>query len=486
MQILYSIKFNVSIIMKKSFLIVFCLSFIVVAFAKPVLPEIMSDNMVLQQKTNVNIWGFADVGKTIIVKPSWSSISEKTIVDNDGKWIVSIATPKASFTPHSISISDGEEVVLNNVLIGEVWLASGQSNMEMPLNGFWNNPIMDANETIANSGRNKGIRFVTIPKVASMTPQETVKGMWKESNMETVEEFSATAYHFAETLYKSLNVPIGIIVSSWGGTRVEGWTNREILETYPDIDLDEQAIEALNPMARPMLMYNAMIHPLTNYTLKGFIWYQGESNVGKHDVYAERLANMVNLWRNDWNLGNLPFYYVEIAPFDYGEGKAEYLREAQYKAQALIPQSGMISTNDLVESYEATNIHPKNKTDVGKRLGYMALSDTYQYNSIVARGPEYKSMEVKDGKAILSFNNTDNGFAGTDGLIGFEIAGSDEVFHPATAVIDYSNRTVVVSNENIANPIAVRYCFKNFQIGNLYNTRELPAVPFRTDDFEII
>lgn len=482
---IFNKKSNKYIIMRRVFLIIFYLSFIVAGFSKPVLPEIISDNMVLQQKTNVTIWGRAHVGETIVVKPSWSSISAQATVGKDGAWVVSIATPEASFTPHSISISDGEEVVLNNVLIGEVWLASGQSNMEMPLSGFWNNPIMGANETIANSANNKGIRFAILPKTTSMTPQETVKGMWKESNPANAAQFSATAYHFAETLYKSMQVPIGIIVSSWGGTRVEGWTNKKILETYPDIDLDEKAIEALNPMAKPMLMYNAMIHPLINYTLKGFIWYQGESNVGKHEVYAQRLGNMVELWRSDWNLGNLPFYYAEIAPYEYGDGKAAYLREAQYKAQALIANSGMISTNDLVEEYEATNIHPKNKTDVGKRLGYMALNDTYGYKDIMARGPEYKSMEVKDGTVVLSFNHTDNGFAGTDGLEGFEIAGSDEVFHPATAAIDYSNRTVVVSNKNIANPTAVRYCFKNFQIGNLYNTRELPAVPFRTDEFEV-
>ena len=193
---------------------------------------------------------------------------------------------------------------------------------------------------------------------------------------------------------------------------------------------------------------------------------------------------MVELWRKDWNLGNLPFYYVEIAPFEYGEMNAAFLREAQYKAQALIPNSGMISTNDLVETYETHNIHPRNKTDVGKRLGFMALNNTYGYKDVMYRGPEYKSMEVKEGKIILSFDYTDNGFAGTDGLNGFEIAGSDKVFHPAKAEIDYSNKTVVVSNEEVPNPTAVRYCFKNFQIGNLYNTRELPAVPFRTDSFE--
>ena len=470
---------------KNSVFILIYFLFTTTIFAKPKLPEIMSDNMVLQQKTNVSIWGKTDASKTVKVKPSWSSTVAQTTADKDGKWIVTIATPEASFTPYSISISDGEEVLLNNVLIGEVWLASGQSNMEMPLSGFNNNPIMGSNETIAMSGQNKGIRFVKVPRIATMEPQETAEGMWQESNPENAAGFSATAYHFAQTLYQSMNVPIGIIVSSWGGTRVEGWTNREILETYPDVNLDDSVVNAMGSSSRPLVMYNGMIHPIINYTIKGFIWYQGESNVGAHEVYAERFANMVKQWRSDWNLGDLPFYYVEIAPYEYGARQAQYLREAQYKAQELIPHSGMISTNDLVEEYEATNIHPKNKTDVGKRLGYMALNDTYGYKSIMTRGPEYKSMEVKDGKVIVSFNHTNSGFAGSDGLDGFEIAGDDKVFHPAKAVIDLRNKTVVVSHENIKYPVAVRYCFKNFQVGNLYNTRELPAVPFRTDDYKL-
>jgi len=456
--------------------------------AKVSLPEIMSDNMVLQQNTKVNIWGKSAPGKTVAVRPSWTSEVTKVKADAKGNWITSISTPPAGFTPYSISISDGEEVVLNNVLIGEVWFASGQSNMEMPLNGFWNNPILKANETITMAGQNKGIRFVTIPKTASMEPQETVKGMWQECTPENAPGFSATAYHFAQTLYRALDVPVGIIVSSWGGSRVESWTSREILETYSDVDLSEKAINDLHPMSRPMLMYNAMIRPLIHYTIKGFIWYQGESNVGHHQVYAERLANMVNLWRKDWGLGDLPFYYVEIAPWIYGDGETgtsgALLREAQFKAQSLIPNSGMISTNDLVEDYEKTNIHPRNKIDVGKRLAFMALSQTYGHTGVACHGPEYKSMEIKDGKIYLSFNHAENGFSRTVGINGFEIAGDDRIFRPAKVEVDLNNRILIVSNENIPNPVAVRYCFKNFQIGNLYNTRELPVVPFRTDNFE--
>lgn len=475
--------------MKKVYFLTFLFCCLVAAvFAKPILPEILSDNMVLQQNAKVNIWGKSAPGKTVAVRPSWTSEVTKVKADAKGNWIASISTPSAGFTPYSLSVSDGEEVVLNNVLIGEVWLASGQSNMEMPLNGFWNNPVLKANETIAMAGQNKGIRFVTIPKTEAMEPQETVKGMWQECTPENTPGFSATAYYFAQTLYRALHVPVGIIVSSWGGSRVECWTSREILETYPDVDLSEKAINELPSSARPMVMYNAMIRPLIHYTVKGFIWYQGESNVGSHDVYAERLANMVNLWRKDWRLGDLPFYYVEIAPFIYGDGETgtsgALLREAQFKAQFLIPNSGMISTNDLVEDYEKTNIHPRNKIDVGKRLAFMALSQTYGHAGVADHGPEYKSMEIKGGKIFLSFNHAENGFSRTVGINGFEIAGNDRIFHPAKVEVDLNNRILIVSNENIPNPVSVRYCFKNFQIGNLYNTRELPVVPFRTDNFE--
>ena len=473
--------------MKHLSLLLSALFFASTLFAKITLPEILSDNMVLQQNTSVKIWGKSKANANIVVTPSWNNKKIQTKSDANGNWLTVLETPAGSFTKHSITLSDGETLTLNNILIGEVWLASGQSNMEMPLNGFWNNPIKDANETIALSGQNKGIRFATVPKTAAYTPQETVAGSWKESTPENAAWFSATAYHFAKMLYDVLDVPVGIIVSSWGGTKVEGWTNREILETYPDVDLDEKAIEALHPMSRPLLMYNAMIKPLTNYTIKGFIWYQGESNVGRNDVYAQRLANMVKLWRTDWGLGELPFYYAEIAPWIYGDGEtgisAALLRETQFKAQSVIPNSGMITTNDLVEKYEDRNIHPRNKTDVGKRLAYLALSQTYDLKSIASRGPEYKSMEIKDGKIHLSFNYADEGFNRMDEAEGFEIAGNDKVFVPADVEVDLNNRLIIVSHKDILNPVAARYCFRNFQIGNMANTRELPMVPFRTDDF---
>lgn len=471
--------------MKRFFLLPLLLTLGLALYAKPVLPEILSDGMVLQQSSKVNIWGKTDPGKTVEVKPCWSKTAVRATANNEGKWLAVIETPEASFTPRTVTISDGEEVVLKDILIGEVWLASGQSNMEMPLHGFNNNPIMDANETIALSGQYPAIRFVKIPRVQSFEPQEEVEGRWQVCNPANSPEFSATAFFFAETLHKSLNVPIGIIVSAWGGTKVESWIDRETLETYPDVNLSEDVVSKLNPAARPLLMYNAMIHPITHYLVKGFIWYQGESNVGAHQVYPERLHNMVSLWRKQWDNSDLPFYYVEIAPFEYGNGNdtgAAYLREAQFKAQNLIPHSGMISTNDLAEPYELRNIHPRNKTDIGKRLAFMALNKTYGYDRVAAHGPEYNSMEISDGKIIVSFDHAKEGFSRMDGIEGFEIAGEEGQFLPAQAVV--RNGKVEVSREGIDQPVAVRYCFRNFQIGNLAGIRELPVVPFRSDSFE--
>ena len=377
---------------------------------------------------------------------------------------------------------------MNNVLVGEVWFCSGQSNMEMPLRGFWNCPIAGANETIATSSKWKGIRVATVEKNGQLQPVDECKGSWKVSNPENAPAFSATAFNFAMMMNQVLDIPIGIINCSWGGSMVEGWLPREIVSQYPDIDLKrdirkEDGHDWWHYLS-PTLMYNGMLKPLQNYTIKGFLWYQGESNVGKHKTYAERLKTMVELWRKEWGLGELPFYYVEIAPFNSTETTGcALLREAQFQAQSIIPNSGMISTNDLVEPYEIKNVHPKNKTDVGKRLAYMALNKTYHVPGIEAYGPVYKSMEVKDGAAILSFDHAEEGFNRLSDMEGFEVAGSDKVFYPAKAEV-FNNLQIKVTCDKVAQPVAVRYCFRDSQPGNVANLRELPLYPFRTDNWE--
>lgn len=313
-------------------------------------------------------------------------------------------------------------------------------------------------------------------------PQDRTAGSWTPCMTATAAKFTAAGYFFAEMLNDVLGVPVGIIDCSWGGSRVESWMSREVLSGYSDIDLTEEGISRVAQHLRPMVMYNAMLRPVAGYTVRGFLWYQGESNVGRYMDYAARLSDMVSLWRGLWGRDDLPFYYVEIAPFEYGNGKSPYLREAQCRAQELIPNSGMICTNDLVEPYEFCNVHPKNKRDVGYRLAFMALNKTYGMKEIACQSPQYESMEIRDGKAHVRFKYMDQGFNRMADIRGFEICGADKVFYPADAVVE-NQFALVVSSEKVPEPVAVRYCFRDFQPGNLGDTRELPVVPFRTDDF---
>lgn len=226
-----------------------------------------------------------------------------------------VQTPAASYTPYEITIDDGEPLTLKGVLVGEVWLASGQSNMQMPLKGFGGCCVKGGVDEVIRSADYPYIRFFTVPTEQAYEPQEDCKGRWEVPSVHTSAEFSATAWFFATSLEKALRVPVGIIVSAYGGSKVESWLSREVLEGYPDVDLSREAIERCDPpYERPLLMYNAMICPIKNYTFKGIIWYQGESNVGTHQTYAQRLAKMMELWRGDFGLGEIPFYFAEIAP----------------------------------------------------------------------------------------------------------------------------------------------------------------------------
>lgn len=456
--------------------------------AKVKLPEILSDNMVLQQQTEVNLWGTATPNAEVHISPSWSRKTITVQADSNGNWTARLATPSASYTPQQIDFSDGDHTRLTNILIGEVWFCSGQSNMEMPLNGFWNCPIENANETIATAGEWKGIRVATIAKTGALSPQEQVKGNWQETNPDTAPWFSATAFSFAQMLNRVLQVPVGIISCAWGGSRVEGWLPEEIVKNYPDVDLKKeiqvpeqgQEWNYLTPIA----MYNGMLYPLRHYTIKGFLWYQGESNVGKHDTYTERLKTMVDRWRKDFSQGELPFYIVEIAPYDYGEGiSGALLREAQFRAASTLANSGIVCTNDLVYPFEKPQIHPCQKREVGNRLAYLALNKTYGYQSIAADYPTYRSMDIHGDTAEITFDHASDGFSPWSGIEGFEIAGADQVFYPATATLDTNKKTILVKSDKVKEPVAVRYCFRNFQTGNLKNHRGMPVIPFRTDQW---
>lgn len=458
--------------------------------AKVELPDIMSSNAVLQQNSEARLWGWAKPGKDVTVTTSWDG--KQYIVTPDkktGRWEVKVATPGASFTPYDIVFDDGEGIEkIDNILIGEVWFCSGQSNMEMPLRGFGIQPIEGASQAIAYSGKYPGIRMANVPKRASYTPQEKVEGKWKVSSPENAGEFSALAYFFAQSLTDMLNVPVGIINCAYGGSKVEGWMPKWKLDTYPGWDMDaEEKDPGINEYERIGVMYNAMLKPVQPYTIKGFLWNQGESNVGRHNEYPQHQKDMVEIWREEWGQGELPFYFVELPGWKYGDGEgtsAALFRECQHKAAEITPNSGIVSTTDLVYPYELEDIHARKKKEIGERLAFMAADRTYGIKGVPSQYPAFKEVELAGDKAVLTFSDPYNGLNPNMELPGFEVAGEDRVFYPATATEDWNTFKVTVSSDKVKDIKSVRYCFKNFAIGQLKNMLGLPLIPFRTDNWE--
>lgn len=458
--------------------------------AKVVPGSMITDNMVLQQNGKAKIFGTADPNKKVTVTPSWSNNPYQTKSDANGKWQLFIDTPKGSYTPYSITISDGTPLTLENILIGEVWLSSGQSNMEMPLKGFSGCCVEGGYDEVASAHDRAGkIRFYTVPLKQSYEPLETIDAAWTVPGPDTAAEYSAVGWNFAKRLNDVLDVPVGIVRCAYGGAKVESWSPREIVETYSDVSLDPKDIEKLTHYVRPVLMYNAMFNPVKDYTYKGIIWYQGCSNVGEHENYAARLANMVEHWRKQLGEGNIPFYTVEIAPYDYDspeqDEKSPLLREAQWKAIEIIPNSGIICTNDLVKPYERFNIHPADKATPGKRLAELALNKTYGNTVFPIVYPRYKSHRFQDGAAWVALDSSNDGICRNYDIEGFEVAGPDRVFHPADSVsFHWQTNEMVVSSKDVPNPVAVRYGWGDFIPGNVHSGNYLPLVPFRTDDWD--
>ncbi len=463
--------------------------------AKVKLPHLIGDNMVLQQQSDARLWGKAEPGKTVKVTVSWNSETYSAKADRQGNWKLSVRTPEASYTPLSITFDDGEPTTLKNILSGEVWVGAGQSNMEMPVKGFDDCPIDNYNETVADAVNSKGVHYVKIPSVMSMTPLEDADCEWKVCSPTTVPNASATAYFFARMVNRTLDIPVGIIEANKGGTRVESWLTEENLRRHTDELIDSLENVKKYPMdfMRPLVWGNGTFNPILNYTVKGILFYQGCSNVDDHRAsYASRLALLVKQWREQFGLGEIPFYYVQIAPYiqgDVNKTNSALLREQQYKALSLIPNSDMICTNDAVYPHETLNIHPAQKQKVGERLAFMALNETYGLESFRCKSPSFKSMEIKDNNVTLAFNDTYLGFTRQYGFEGFEIAGEDRVFHKVTqskSEYSWSTKEVVIkiSCSEVQKPVAVRYCFRNFQLGNVKNMAGLPLFPFRTDDWE--
>lgn len=640
--------------MKRVCLIIVAVSvFFIDASAQFQLPDIISDSMVLQQNTNAPIWGLASAGEKVEVSGSWSRKAMKTVADKDGKWMVKLATPKAG-GPYDVTIKANETKTLHGILIGEVWICSGQSNMEMPLAGWGKStPVNNSAQEIAKANYPAMRLFVAQKKVA-FSPQQNVKGKWQTCSPATVAQFSAAGYFFGRELFNHLHVPVGLMDVTWGGTIAEAWTSEASLRTmgdfnkdldqiklmathademmakdkqneaawkealaqnnndfanditdtswhimslpttwenagYPDLDgiawfkktIDVPAswagkqlklnlgpiddndvtyfngsavdstmkegswmaerhyvipadlvkagknfiavkvidnagnggiygkkeqlklypagwnvndgidlsgnwlfkIEAIKPKPamsnnpnQPSVLYNGMIAPLVPFAIKGAIWYQGESNVGRARQYETLFPLLISDWRKQWKEGKFPFYFVQIAPYNYGgdSTQAAALRDAQRRTLNASENTGMAVTMDIGNT---TNIHPADKQDVGKRLAYWALNKTYGEKNVVYSGPLYKSMEVKGNKIIVSFTNTDGGLTSNNKpLKDFEILGADNTWKPATANIEGDK--IVVQSADIAKPIAVRYAFYSYAEGSLFNGKGLPASSF--------
>lgn len=482
-QIFFKMKINTFTIKG----IVFCLTML---YANTVnatvkLAAIFTDHMVLQQQTDVAIWGWAKPNSKVVLVTSWNKKTYFTPANADGKWKIKVATPKAG-GPFEISFNDGELLKLTDILIGEVWICGGQSNMEMPVKGYKSQPVMNANETILKSS-NKQIRMYTVPHWSVTNVQENSKpSEWKPANPENVANFSATGYYFGQLLNELLGVPVGLINDSYGGSTIEAWMSADDLKAFPEIRVPAKTDSIKEVTRTPTTLYNGMLHPVIGYGIRGAIWYQGESNVERPDQYEDLFPAMVANWRKAWDNGVFPFYYVQIAPFAYNpvsqpdsKSNSAFLRDAQRKSLAKIPNSGMAVIMDIGEE---KMIHPAHKKEGGTRLAYLALAQTYGIKGFAALSPAYESLTITKDKAIVKFVNVPNGLTsfGKE-LAQFEVAGNDRKFYPAKAMINGSS--VTVSSADVKDPVAVRYAFKDFVIGDLYSNEGLPVSSFRTDNW---
>ena len=453
------------------------------AEARLSLPSFFADNMVLQQQTECNIWGWADKGKSVVVITSWDKKSYSARVNQEGEFSLKVTTPKAGgpYTitfaiatpgkPSSPSSGMAYGVTLHNILIGEVWLCAGQSNMEMQMKGFKGQPVEGAAEELLACNDTQ-LRLFYAKRSAQLEPQKDIAGSWREASAESVRNFSATAYYFGKSLRETLSVPVGLICTAYGGSACEAWMKADWL-TEDDVKKLQQRC--------PTALYNGQLKPLIGYDIRGAIWYQGEDNVPRYDYYAPLLKAMVEGWRSEWQQGDFPFYYCQIAPYDYSliDWKdSQYLREQQLKAEAMIPNARMAVLMDAGLEY---GIHPRKKRQAGERLALLALSNTYS----VAGLPDFaafKEVTFQNDTAVVAFDRSKEWVYFERGTTSdnFEIAGSDHVFHPAQAWT--SRNRVYVRSDKVKQPVAVRYAFKDWVVGDLMHDG-LPVSSFRTDNW---
>lgn len=451
-------------------------------YAEIKLPEIISSNMVLQRGTEVSLWGWARSRELITIECSWLDKPIVVIADNKGNWSTTVKTT-FSKEEQSINLSSYESrISLTNILFGEVWLCSGQSNMLMPLKGFSGQPVHGSNMAIANSF-NKNLRLFKIPTQGSKSPSPYLlkSTSWEIASQESVWRFSAIGYFFGMQLQEILDVPVGIILAAKGGSSLQTWISREGLLKHQNIEDD---IKKNGPTS----YFNGMINPIIPYNIKGCLWYQGESNFTEPDLYKKILPEMVMDWRKRWDIGEFPFFFVQLPPYYYRQKEvcfntaknSAFMREAQLACVELIPNSGIVVTMDLGEKFMG---HPPRKKEIADRLLFHSLNQVYGYTNVDAKSPVYSSFELLRNGMLLKFKNVERGLYKSGELTGFEIAGDDHVFYPASASI-VNWKEVFVESDYVKNPKAVRYAWRNWIKGTLFEDSMLPVSSFRTDDWE--
>ncbi|HIB38536.1 sialate O-acetylesterase [Mesonia sp.] len=489
-------KFKIKLVCALAFLgFAFCAS---AQESKLKFADPLSDHMVIQQNKAFKVWGKSEPNSEVTITADWA-LPIKVFTDKNGDFEGIISVPKAKpgdYTQHSIKIASGtKEAIINDILIGEVWLCSGQSNMQFSLE-----EEINAEKELPNAN-NPNIRLFNTQLNFSDLPINSVSGEWKVCTPETAKKFSAVGYYFGKKIYQELNVPIGLVFTGIGASAAQAYVPKEVLaeddllnETYlkPYLisDKSKEKIDggfSFEKVTRPYLLYNAMIHPFKNLSIKGVIWYQGEANRGDREAYTEAMFKMITAWRRVFSQGDFPFYYVQIAPYDYDKKAPEYTEDAYFReAQQKISKLGntkMVSTLDVGNKED---LHPKNKKPIGQRLAKTALNQTYNFLEIPFTGPAIDYIEFKKKKAVVHYIPTSiaSGLETNDGESPkfFQLAGEDGKFYWAKALI--VDNAIEVFTKQVKSPKYLRYAFTNYPITNLQNGEGIPAVQFRSDNFK--
>ncbi len=481
--------------MKKLLLSLALLCGVATSEAKVTLPSLLQDNAVLQQNETIVLWGWGEANKKLTVRPSWTKQKYMTDISAEGAWEIEVETTSAG-GPYSISFSDGEVTTIENIMLGEVWLCFGQSNMHMVMKGNGTQPVEGSMDAILQADSLQPLRYHRTDYQGSLTPMANSKSEWLLNAPRNVPTMGATPYFFGRYLQSVLRVPVGVVECAWGGSSIEAWMSEEMLKEFDadyEIPVDEATIKT-NKQQTPTMLYNGMLKPLQNMRFKGAIWYQGEANLGNREEYPALFKILVESLREDFfDCGEFPLYYAQLVP--YANNKDPMSTTLMMMTQAGmvddVERTGMVVLSDIGE---AVCIHPRHKETTGKRFAYWALGDAYGYNMVHYRAPEYNSMKVLAAnnsfpkRVALNFKYAGLGLSFADANVpsqNFEVAGEDQIFYPATARIGSGGNHIELWSDEVEDVVAVRYCIKSFFIGDVYNNFGIPISPFRTDDWAI-